>query len=214
MAFSSSITVDGVPLQLALIRKPVKNVNARLLGQCLQVSAPPHLAEEDLTPLITALARRLLRRRRAREVNGEGAAAEVVRRMAAAFASPPPVKSVAFVTSQTQRWGSYSARTGTVRLNAALLLMPRWVLEAVVAHELAHSFHPHHGATFQTLLHQVHPAIDRANAFLAGVTWLARRWPTLPAVEKTLLAGVPPQQDPGDAPESQLAGGAGDGGER
>ncbi len=214
MSISRIIAVDGLSLELALVRKRVKNVNARLVGSRLQVSAPLHLAEEDLYPLVEVLARRLLRRRRAREVNREGAAAEVVRRVAAAFPSPPPVESVAFVTTQIKRWGSYSARTGAVRLNAALLLMPHWVLEAVVAHELAHSFHPHHGATFHALLHQVCPAIDRANAFLAGVTWLARRWPTLPAVEKTLLAGVQPQQDPGDAPESQLAGGARDGGER
>ncbi len=214
MATSRVIAVDGVSLQLVLVRKAVKNVNARLVGQCLLVSAPPHLADEELYPLVAALARRLLRRRRACEVNGEAAAAQVVRRVAATFPSPPPVRSVAFVTTQTRRWGSYSARTGTVRLNAALLLMPRWVLEAVVAHELAHGFHPHHGAAFRTLLHQVCPAIDRANAFLAGVSWLAHRWSGLPPVEKGLLAGVHPHPPSADAPEGKPGGGAGDGGER
>jgi hypothetical protein len=32
------------------------------------------------------------------------------------------------------------------------------------------------------------PDTDRARAFLAGVSWLARAWPTLPPVERAMLA--------------------------
>lgn len=212
MTVARSLTVDGVTLQLALRRKGVKNVNARLNGQCLTVSAPPHLDDEHLWPLIEALARRLLRRRRACEVNGEPAAEDIARRVAAAFPLPPKVTRIEFVTTQTHRWGSYSARTGVVRLNAALLAMPRWVLEAVVAHELAHSFHPNHGRDFHALLHRVCPTTDRANAFLAGVSWVARRWPSLPPVERALLAGVQRCDDLGGTNRPD-AGSAKEGGE-
>lgn len=190
MGIPVAIEVDGVRLQVAIERKRVKNVNARLAGQCLRVSAPLHLDEDRLRQVVEVLARRLLRRRRAREVNGERAAEDIARRVAAAFPSAPQVASVEFVTTQTRRWGSYSARTGAIRLNAALLPMPQWVLEAVVAHELAHSFHPDHGPAFHALLRAVCPATDRARAFLAGVTWVARRWSSLPPVEKVLLTGV------------------------
>ncbi len=157
MTIAASITVDGTPLQLTLVRKRVQNINARLIGPCLQVSAPPHLADDHLRPLIEALARRLLRRRRAREVNGAGAAQEVVRRVAARFPSPLRVARVEFVSSQTRRWGSYSART--------------------------------------------------------GVSWLAQRWPSLPPVEKALLAGIQPDQHSGESWRHDREGGAGEGGE-
>ncbi len=68
--------------------------------------------------------------------------------------------------------------------------MPPWVLEAVVAHELAHVSYPNHSPEFWKLLHTVCPETDRATAFLAGVTWLGRRWEALPPVERTLLTRV------------------------
>jgi predicted metal-dependent hydrolase len=66
--------------------------------------------------------------------------------------------------------------------------MPPWVLEAVVAHELAHAIHPNHSPAFWALLQSVCPDTDRAKAFLAGVTWLARAWESLPPVERAQLA--------------------------
>jgi len=37
-------------------------------------------------------------------------------------------------------------------------------------------------------LRRVCPETDRANAFLDGVTWTARRWERLPRVERALLS--------------------------
>ena len=89
--------------------------------------------------------------------------------------------------------------TGAVRLHAALREMPRWVLTAVLAHELAHAFHPDHSDAFWSLLRRVCPDADRSRAFLTGVSWLARRWDEIPPVERALLAGS-------DAGKSQDSG--------
>lgn len=83
---------------------------------------------------------------------------------------------------------SYSTRTKTVRLNAALRGMPGWVLEAVVAHELAHVFHPDHSPAFWELLGRACPESGRAEAFLAGVGWFARNIEVMPPVERELLS--------------------------
>ena len=66
-----------------------------------------------------------------------------------------------FVTTQRKRCGSYSTRTKTVRLNAAVRRMPRRVLEAVVAHELVHAFHADHLPAFWDLLVRVCPESGR-----------------------------------------------------
>lgn len=188
MELPARISVDGVTLDLVVTRKRVRNVNARLRGSTLLVSSPPGISVAELERVITALARTLLRRRRTRELNGDGALDELVRRIAARFPDPPHVGPVVLSTTQRSRWGSYSAATGTIRLNAALSHMPAWVLEAVVAHELAHVFHRDHSAAFWTLVRRVCPETDRARAFLAGVSWLAGRWASLPAVERSQLA--------------------------
>jgi hypothetical protein len=189
-----TITIDGVTLVLVVARKRVKNVNARLNGDTLLVSAPLAIRDAVLERIIDELARKLVRRVRAREVNADGHALALARRIAARFPHPPAVRDVVFSTTQEARWGSFSAATGTVRLHAALKEMPAWVLEAVVAHELAHAFHRDHSATFWALVRRVCPETDRARAFLAGISWLARRWDALPPVERALLA-----RDGGDA---------------
>lgn len=50
-----------------------------------------------------------------------------------------------------------------------------------------HFFHHNHGPEFWKLLRRVYPDVDRADAFLAGVSWLGRRWDSLPPVERALL---------------------------
>lgn len=197
-ADQTTITIDGVTLALVIKRKPVKNINARLRDSTLLISAPPNTPQPVLDQAIADLGRRLLRRARARQVNAEDDALALARTVAARFPGQPEVAQVLFVTNQEARWGSYSPATGTIRLHAALRQMPRWVLEAVVAHELAHVTHRDHSPAFWRLLRKVCPETDRARAFLAGVSWLGQRWERLPPVERALLMRGGAPADPGD----------------
>jgi predicted metal-dependent hydrolase len=185
-----TLTVEGQNLETRIVRKRVRNVNARLVGNQLRVSAPPEIPQAELDALVLKLARRLVRRTRAHQLNAGEEALSLARKIASRFPSPPQVSDVRFVTTQHSRWGSYSLRTGIVRINAGLRMLPPWVLESVVAHELAHIFHPDHSAQFWALVRKVCPDTDRARAFLAGVSWIAQQWQEIPPVERSLLAGV------------------------
>jgi predicted metal-dependent hydrolase len=192
-----TINVDGVALELAVERKGVKNVNARLTGSTLSVSAPCGMPQEALDEAVLKLARRLLRRAHASRVNEAHDALKLAREVAKRFPKEPAIQRVMFVSTQRKRWGSYSTKTKTVRLNAAVRQMPGWVLEAVVAHELAHTFHADHSRAFWDLLRRVCPETERAEAFLAGVSWLAHNRERLPAVEREILGGI------GECPEDR-----------
>jgi predicted metal-dependent hydrolase len=185
-----TITVEGETLTLVVERKRVKNVNARLRDATLLVSAPPGMPQKELDRVVLDLARRLVRRAHARLVNAEEDARTLAQRVAARFPAPPEIAEVSFVATQEKRWGSYSPATRAIRLNAALREMPGWVLEAVVAHELAHITHPDHSPEFWALVRRACPETDRANAFLAGVSWLGHHWERLHPVERALLTGV------------------------
>lgn len=185
-----TLTVDGVSLRLRVTRKRVKNINARLVEDELRVSAPPWVPRSELDEAVESLARRLVRRERARRVNDGHDALELARKVARRFPNPPEITEARFSTQQHARWGSYSTRTRTIRLSAALRHMPSWVLEAVVAHELAHVIHPDHSPAFWKLVCEVCPETDRAKAFLQGVSWVAGRWGGLPPVERGQLAAA------------------------
>ena len=186
---TTKLDVDGMTLDLVVVRKRVKNINARLHGSTLAVSAPHRVSRREVQEAAVELGRRLLRRARADAVNGDDAGRIVAEKVAARFPLPPQVTEVRFSTNQLSQWGSYSSQTGIVRLNAVLKVMPPWVLEAVVAHELAHSIHPDHSPAFWDLVRSVCRHTDRANAFLDGVRWLATSWDGLQPAERAQLAG-------------------------
>ena len=60
------------------------------------------------------------------------------------------------VSSPRRRWGSCSFRND-IRLNWRLMLMPPALIDYVVAHELCHVRHKHHGKSFWAELATVMP---------------------------------------------------------
>lgn len=182
-----SITIDGIELTVKIERKHVKNINARLYGNQINMSVPMLVDQAYVDEVIPKLARRLLRRQHTQSINRQDDALELARRIATRFPTVPQIDNVSFVTTQEARWGSYSSATHTIRINAALRHMPPWVLEAVIAHELAHIFHYDHSPAFWALLRRVCPDTDRARGFLHGVAWLSRSWDTLPPIERSIL---------------------------
>jgi predicted metal-dependent hydrolase len=123
-----TITVDGATLRVLTVRKRVRNVNVRLVGNELRVSAPLGVERAELEATVRRLARTLVRRERAERINSDDQALAIARKVAERFPKPPRIRSVRFVTTQRARWGSYCPSTGLVRLHAALRQLPVWVL--------------------------------------------------------------------------------------
>lgn len=64
------------------------------------------------------------------------------------------------IAGQKTRWGSCSAR-GTISLNWRLMLVPGALFDYVVAHELCHLIHAHHGPRFWRELERVMPDYEQ-----------------------------------------------------
>lgn len=74
---------------------------------------------------------------------------------------------VVWVSNQAHRWGSCTPATGVIRLSHRLQVMPAWVVDYVLLHELAHLVEPSHSARFHALV-DAFPAAARAKGFLEG----------------------------------------------
>jgi hypothetical protein len=59
--------------------------------------------------------------------------------------------SIRWVTNQNSQWGSCTCGTGEIRISDRLRVVPGWVLDAVLVHELAHLIEPNHSARFRAL---------------------------------------------------------------
>lgn len=74
---------------------------------------------------------------------------------------------IRWVSNQERRWGSCSMGSGEIRLSDRLRVVPGWVLDATIVHELAHLVHPDHSAAFHELANR-HPRQRDATVFLEG----------------------------------------------
>lgn len=78
------------------------------------------------------------------------------------------------IRCQRTRWGSCSTR-GTVSLNCSLVFLPPAVVRYLFVHELAHTKHMNHSASFWRLVERLEPEYRRLDReLLAG-------WRTVPA---------------------------------
>ncbi len=94
----------------------------------------------------------------------EARARELSARYLGGQASP---HSVAWVDNQNSRWGSCTPADGTIRISSRVRGMPRYVVDYILLHELAHLLEPNHGPAFWALL-ESYPRTERARGFLEG----------------------------------------------
>ncbi|MHC4821732.1 MAG: SprT-like domain-containing protein [Planctomycetota bacterium] len=188
--FPDTLKVDETVLPLEVVRKRVKNLNARLRDGRLLVSAPLRASHRWVRDALPELARSLLKREHQRDLSRDGRALAIARRVAKRFPRRVTVTSVTFTTRQHSCWGTYSPTTRSIRLSAALRHMPPKVLEAVVAHELCHTVYLRHGPRFQALLRRVFPEADYVEGFLDGAVWLAENGKAIPPLERGPLVNL------------------------
>jgi predicted metal-dependent hydrolase len=123
----------------------------------------------------------------------ERAAALVEQYLAPHAGRLKPLSSVVWVTNQSQRWGSCTPSTGSIRLSHRLQAMPLWVVDYVLLHELAHLVEPAHSARFWSLVAR-YPLAERAKGFLEGYLSGQRR----PGDPDSRGPGLPEQAGSGD----------------
>jgi len=80
-------------------------------------------------------------------------------------------ESIRFVANQKKRFGSCTPDLGTIRISDRLRGTPRFVLDYVVLHELAHLAEPNHSPAFWALVNRF-PKAERARGYLMALQQL------------------------------------------
>lgn len=130
------------------------------------VVLPSWMPRAERPAMVEALVQRVLAQqpnRRASDADLERRAAMLARRYLRGAAP----ESIRWVTNQHRRWGSCSAHSREIRISDRLRVVPPWVLDAVLVHELAHLEEPSHSAAFHELAGR-YPRMAEADAFLEG----------------------------------------------
>lgn len=137
-----------------------KTVQAREVDGVLRVSIPASMSAAEEARWVEEMRRRMDRKRQAGGVDLDARARELARR----HGLPLP-RDVRWVGNQTSRWGSCTPGRGTVRLSDRLAGYPRWVVDYVLVHELAHLVYAGHSPSFWALVGR-YPLAERARGYL------------------------------------------------
>jgi predicted metal-dependent hydrolase len=76
--------------------------------------------------------------------------------------------NIKFVTNQKKRFGSCSNSTKSIRISDRLAKAPKWVLDYVIIHELAHLVYPNHKKKFWEIVNKF-KYTERAKGYLIAL---------------------------------------------
>ena len=137
-----------------------KTISARMAGRVLEVRIPAWLSPEDEHRTVADYVERFEKRRRCWEIDLASRAGQ----LAGAHKLPEP-RSIRWSTRQRMRWGSCNAASGEILISHRLTEVPRWVLDYVIVHELAHLVVRRHPPEFHELVAR-YPRDERAAGYL------------------------------------------------
>lgn len=145
-----------------------RTVSAKVVGDTVEIAAPAHLSDAELQPIIEKLTARLERRqqRRALDDGDLQQLAEALNRQY--FSGRLRWATISWSAQQNKRFGSCTPADHSIRISHRLAAMPRFVLEYVVMHELAHLVEANHGPRFWHLVNQ-YPKTERARGYLMAI---------------------------------------------
>jgi predicted metal-dependent hydrolase len=140
-----------------------KTVQALHRGDVLRISIPANMSKAEEAHWVSVMTERMRKRARASSVDLMRRARE----LCASYELQRPV-SVRWADNQLARWGSCTPTDGTIRVSSRLAAFPRWVLDYVLVHELAHLSVFGHGAEFDAIVNR-YPLAERARGFLMAI---------------------------------------------
>jgi hypothetical protein len=144
-----------------------RSASAQARADAVVVRLPAGLARDEEERLIAGLLDKVTRRTQAEALGGDHELQRRAEDLADTYLDGIRPTSVRWSARMTHRYGSCTVGTGEIRISDRLATAPRWVLDAVLVHELAHLVQPDHSPAFHALLAR-YPQAERARGWLEG----------------------------------------------
>ncbi len=158
----------GPPVRVIRSARRKRTVQARMADGVLEVRIPAWMSpaqEAEAVADMTAKLRRKRTTRFASDTDLARRAEELNRRVLEGRAR---VGSIRWVSNHRTRWGSCTTATGDIRVSDRLREAPDYVVDAVIVHELTHTFIPGHGSEFWQWADRA-PHAERAKGYLEAL---------------------------------------------
>jgi predicted metal-dependent hydrolase len=146
-----------------------RSAQAHADGDRVVVRLPAGLPADEEERLIGGLLRKVVGRSQASALGGDAALLARAVQLADRYLDGIRPTAVRWSPRMQRRYGSCSPASGEIRISDRLASAPRWVLDAVLVHELAHLVVADHSPAFHALVARF-PEAERARGWLEGFT--------------------------------------------
>ncbi len=140
----------------------------------IQVRIPDHLPADQIDPILDQIITRVLKsRHRSRKLSDqdlEARARDINRKY---FNGELHWHTIRWVSNMNKRLGSCSSggtTDGDIRISDRIQGWPPYVIDYIIAHELAHRRFPDHSDEFWAFLSR-YPLVERARGFVDGLAY-------------------------------------------
>lgn len=148
-------------------------VSARLVEDTLMVNAPLMLSRMRLDKIIVGFKVKFEKKKLKDALEKKQRLFDIATRLNKKyFANQLKINSIEYVTSQRRKFGCCNYNSGNIRISHRMGLMPAWVRDYVIIHEMAHLIEPNHSRAFWAIVSRYKLA-ERARNFLlaTGTDW-------------------------------------------
>lgn len=142
-----------------------KTVQARVVGGVAEIRIPAHFSARQEREVVAEMLAKLEAKTTTRMLDDDTLTARAHHLNNKVLDGRARIGSVRWVSNQNTRWGSCTVATGDIRISDRLRDVPAYVLDAVLVHELTHTFIPNHSKEFYAWADRV-PKAERARGYL------------------------------------------------
>jgi predicted metal-dependent hydrolase len=147
-------------------RRRKRTISARLVKDTLLVSAPLMLSQERLDKIVADFKVKFEKKKLKQELDRKQSLIDIARKLNEKyFENKLKINSIEYVIDQNSKYGCCNFRDNRIRVSHKVGLMPEWVRDYVVVHEMAHLIEPNHSQAFWDIVSRYKLA-ERARGYL------------------------------------------------
>lgn len=143
-----------------------RTASARIKNGVLYIRLPALIPPFQAEKIINQFQKSLQRKQKAPSSADLAKRAQILNRRY--FDGQLKYASICWSANQNSLHGSCSPRRGAIRISAKLKKVPKWVLDAILVHELTHLLVPNHGKKFWALANR-YPLMERSRGYLLAL---------------------------------------------
>lgn len=156
---------DETPYRVIRSARRTRSVQARMVGGVAEIRIPAHFTAVQEREAVGEMLAKLEKKTKARPRDDDALRTRAETLNDTVLDGQARIGSIRWVSNQRSRWGSCTVSTGDIRISDRLKDVPDYVLDAVIVHELTHTFIPNHSAEFYQWADKA-PRAERARGYL------------------------------------------------